>query len=271
MSVLESGNPLVDNPSSESVLFKIINMVSSLKVGGIQEKLKMMNLDAGNVQQLPSSLQDLKLHLSPVDGPTLSQCLSRLHSLGYLGLASCMCITSLPSREVLSNLRRLHEIKVYRCKMLISLGGLAALASLEKLTIIECPNLMTVVPSSDDRHDQSSGGALLPESLTHLTIIDCGFLDTYMGRCLMGLTRLSELKLSKTSLPTAEELMHLTSLQNMRIGECELLVSVGGLHVLLSSLQLVMDSCSPRPRQPLTIASIALQKRPAGLTARIAL
>ncbi|KAJ0962548.1 hypothetical protein J5N97_027670 [Dioscorea zingiberensis] len=132
-----------------------------------------------------------------------------------------------------------RKVSILRCKMLISLGGLAALASLESLTISECPNLMTVVPSDD--HHQSSGGALLPESLTDLTIKDCGFLDTYMGRCLMGLARLSELRLLKcqhmTSLPTVEELMHLTSLKILQIEEFDQLVSVGGLHVLLSSLR----------------------------------
>ncbi|KAJ0962555.1 hypothetical protein J5N97_027677 [Dioscorea zingiberensis] len=237
MSWLENGNP-VHNPS-KTVLSNIINRVFLVKFGGLSEKLKMP-LDVGNAQQLPSSLQHLDLSGISVDGATLSECLSRLHSLASLKLIGCMCIISLPSREVLRNLRRLQEVIIFYCKMLISVGGLAALPSLEKLTIIQCPNLMTVVPS-DDHHQ--SHGALLPVSLTHLTIIDCGFLDSHMVRCLMGLTRLSELSLFKcqnmTSLPTAEELIHLTSLKYLRIVECDQLVSVGGLHVLLSSLLLL--------------------------------
>ncbi|KAJ0962549.1 hypothetical protein J5N97_027671 [Dioscorea zingiberensis] len=241
-SELERTNPC-HNPS-ETILSNIIFWVSVLKFECIKEKLKMP-LDAGNVQQLPSSLQHLNLFGIPMDGATLSDCLSRLPSLSTLNLAECTYLISLPSREVLSNLRRLQEVIIFRCKMLISLGGLAALPSLEKLIIMQCPNLMIVVPSDEDSH-----GALLPESLTDLTIYDCGFLDTYMGRCLMGLTRLSELQLSQcqnmTSLPTAEELMHLTSLHGLRIEECDQLVSVGGLHVLLSSLQILGIFKCPR-------------------------
>ncbi|KAJ0982021.1 hypothetical protein J5N97_010276 [Dioscorea zingiberensis] len=237
MRLLKIDNLPVHNPS-ETIHSYIINRVSFLKFLGLQEKLQTP-LDAGNVQQLPSSLQHLELFGISVDSTTLSECLSKLHSLSSLKLDSCMCIISLPSREVLINLRQLQKVSISLCLMLISLGGLAALAYLEMLTISECPNLMTVVPSDD--HHQSSGGALLPESLIDLTIIDCGFLDTYMGRCLMGLTGLSVLRLHTcqhmTSLPTAGELMHLTSLQCLQIEECELLESVGGLHVLLSSLR----------------------------------
>ncbi|KAJ0962550.1 hypothetical protein J5N97_027672 [Dioscorea zingiberensis] len=239
MSWLEIANPY-HNPSG-TVLFNIMNFILLLKIGGLLEKWKMP-LDAGNVQQLPSSLQHLDLSGISVDDATLSECLSRLHSLTSLMLNECMCIITLPSKEVLSNLRRLQTVSIFSCKMLVSLGCLAALASLEKLTISECPNLMTMVPC-DDHHDQSNGAVLLPESLTDLVIQDCGFLDTYMGRWLMGLTRLSQLALSKckhmTSLPTAEQLMHLTSLQSLVIEDCELLVSVGGLHVLFSSLQIL--------------------------------
>ncbi|KAJ0962538.1 hypothetical protein J5N97_027660 [Dioscorea zingiberensis] len=240
---------------SDSLLTSLQAWGSSRKHEAIHEKLttKTPSIN-GDAQLLPSSLQQLHLDYCFVDDSELLKCIRRLTLLTRLVLASCYCITTLPSEEVLSQLTQLQELQIEDCVLLTSLGGLRILQSLRVLNISSCPNLLALIPSNnvdkndDDDHAGGGGRALLPESLVDLTITDCELLDRSMiSRCLIGLNSLNNLSLQQLkrmiSLPSATDLMHLKSLQRLTFKDCEKLESLGDLHVVGSLHWLLVHHC----------------------------
>ncbi|KAH7658834.1 P-loop containing nucleoside triphosphate hydrolase protein [Dioscorea alata] len=232
--------------SSSTLLARLQSWGLSRKHDAISEKLttKMQSID-GNVQPLPSSLQQLHLANCFVDDSELLNCISELTLLTHLVLAGCYCITTLPSEEVLSKLKQLQELQIEDCVLVTSLGGLRALPSLQVLNIRSCPNFLALIPSEGS---SSVTSALLPESLIDLEITDCELMtNELINRCLRGLTRLKHLSLQQlkhiTSFPSDDELSHLTSIESLTLKDCEKLVSMGGLHMLSSLSSLHVHGC----------------------------
>ncbi|KAJ4765999.1 Rp1-like protein [Rhynchospora pubera] len=90
---------------------------------------------------LPSKLHVFFLSFCSVSDGALSVCLRGMATLKELHLEGIMTITTLPSVEVLKNLRSLRVLMIKNCWCLRSLGGLHALPNLEKLILDTCCNL----------------------------------------------------------------------------------------------------------------------------------
>ncbi|XP_039142175.1 putative disease resistance protein RGA3 [Dioscorea cayenensis subsp. rotundata] len=249
------GFTLEPSSSSSSTLVASLQSWSlSRKHDAILEKLtsKTQYSIDGKTQPLPSSLQQLHLGNCFVDDSELLNCIRKLMLLTHLVLAGCYCITTLPSGELLSQLTRLQELRIENCVMLTSLGDLRVLPSLKVFNICSCPNLLALIPSSEDEDgdegSSSVASALLPKSLIDLAITDCELMTKHrISRCLRGLTRLKHLSLQKlkhmTSFPSADELAHLTSIESLTLKDCEELTSLGGLHMLCSLTSLHVQQC----------------------------
>ncbi|KAG6515081.1 hypothetical protein ZIOFF_025464 [Zingiber officinale] len=120
-------------------------------------------------------------------------------------------------------------------------GGFQQLMSLESLHIYQCPGIVQIgtIGEEDDN--------LLPSSLKQLGLGGIFVEHKYLASYLRGLTSLTHLSLScsrgMTSLPLANELEHLTTLQHLRIWGGEAFISPGGLYIIKSLKSLEISNC----------------------------
>lgn len=82
--------------------------------------------------------------------------LFHLNSLMILVLECCANITSLPGREVFSQLKSLDIVAIRDCMNLVSLGGIDAVESLRELKISGCDKLFLGSSSEPDKQSNSS-------------------------------------------------------------------------------------------------------------------
>ncbi|KAG6511271.1 hypothetical protein ZIOFF_029330 [Zingiber officinale] len=119
-------------------------------------------------------------------------------------------------------------------------GGFQRLMFLETLQIYECAKIVQIgsIGEEDDH--------LLPSSLKELTL-SILFKDDDLASYLQGLTSLTDLSLyfspDVESLPSANELEHLTTLQTLYIRGGETLTSPGGLYIIKSLKFLKISHC----------------------------
>lgn len=191
---------------------------------------------------LPSSLVRLAIESCGLVDMSLSNCLQNLTSLATLKIGGCLQITSLPSAQVLCHLAALQQVSIRECPMLTSLAGLHELSSLRTLGISHCPSLLASVTPGDG---DSCG--ILPSLLEYLEFNSCGIIDESLSRCLRNLISLSALNIEGchgiTSLPPANVLCHLTSLQKLHVEDCKELSSAEGLSALVSLRDLNIERC----------------------------
>ncbi|XP_065044249.1 putative disease resistance protein RGA1 [Musa acuminata AAA Group] len=145
--------------------------------------------------------------------------------------------------ELLSyHLPHINSIKISECGELLWLPvkRLKDLTSLEDLSILGCPKLMST------RRDEDIIDPLLPPSIKQLELTDCGNLGKSLPGCLHNLTSLTQLLIRDcpcvVSLPM-EALLRLEQLEILTVMHCIELISIDGLGVLKSLQGLRISGC----------------------------
>ncbi|KAG2621076.1 hypothetical protein PVAP13_3NG223700 [Panicum virgatum] len=90
---------------------------------------------------LPTSLMNLDVNPCGDTEASILMALQNLSALRRLTLFNCSNIEELPSVKVFGTLNNLIDVSICRCKNLISLGAIGAVASLRKLSILCCDKI----------------------------------------------------------------------------------------------------------------------------------
>ncbi|XP_066361884.1 disease resistance protein TAO1-like [Miscanthus floridulus] len=119
--------------------------------------------------------------------------------------------------------------------------------SLEKLTIVECPELISSLVREDEIDDQANGRWLLPCSLGILDIDDAS-LET-LQPCFPGdLTRLKVLDVSENDALKSLQLHSCTALEELTIRYCKSLDALEGFQSLRGLRYLKVYGCTSLPQ-----------------------
>jgi NB-ARC domain/Rx N-terminal domain len=158
---------------------------------------------------LPSTVVFLNLRSCGTLDVLLLGSLFHLNSLMILILDGCANITSLPGREVLSQLKSLDVMAIQNCINLFSLGGIDAVESLKELKISGCDKLLLCSPSEPGMQSN-------PSKITNL-IIDCDSL--LLVNPLRSLSSVETLRIGRVCGPFPEQwlLQNGSSLERIEI------------------------------------------------------
>ncbi|CAD6271324.1 unnamed protein product [Miscanthus lutarioriparius] len=143
----------------------------------------------------------------------------------------------------------LKKLSITGCKLKF-LGNkecFSGFTSLEKLSILDCPVLISSLVREDEIDDQANGRWLLPCSLG---ILDIHFLSLEtLQPCFPGdLTRLKVLELSGNDALKSLQLHSCTALEELTIRHCESLDALEGFQSLRSLRYLKVFECPGLPR-----------------------
>ncbi|XP_028070223.1 disease resistance protein RGA2-like [Camellia sinensis] len=168
-------------PSIKTLTIAEINNVALRKMSNKLTSLTFLNLRKVSGSEINFVLEEMfKNNRSLLKHVTIDSCdgvahvpnvLHDLASLETLCIKECPNITTiLDINEEHNGLTRLQDIMITKCNKLTCLPkGIGNLASLERLAVSECPNLMVIDPSDICRLT----------SLRSLEIKKCGILRTY--------------------------------------------------------------------------------------------
>ncbi|XP_078158469.1 putative disease resistance RPP13-like protein 1 [Carex rostrata] len=175
---------------------------------------------------LPPALERLSIKLCFITDKILAVSLQGLTSLTHLRLEHIITITCI-SKEILSSLTNLLNLKIHGCLLLTSIGGLDTHSTLETLHISLCPNLMTfetslVVASCTLKYVQLRG-CMLPDDM------------------LQGLISLEKIFIWDIPTMVNSPIGHFKALRSLELRNCPNLVALRGLNELtnLEHLELV--------------------------------
>ncbi|CAD6332960.1 unnamed protein product [Miscanthus lutarioriparius] len=151
----------------------------------------------------------------------------------------------------------LKKMSIAFCKLKF-LGNkecFSGFTSLEKLRIVECPELISSLVREDEIDDQANGRWLLPYSLGILDIHDAS-LET-LHPCFPGdLTRLKVLEVSENDALKSLQLHSCTALEELTIRCCKSLDALEGVRSLRSLRYLEVYRC---PGLPQCLESLSTQ------------
>ncbi|KAJ4804692.1 Rp1-like protein [Rhynchospora pubera] len=168
-----------------------------------------------------SNLRFLYLTSCNKTNGALSECLFGLNSLEELQLHCIMSLTTLPSEDILRNLKCLRILRIYNCWLLQSLGSLYAFSSLEELEVSFCPCL--------DLKKENNPNFGLPSSLQSLKISLCSISSDIL-KC--NLPDLSTLGFQSCRSPPSLSIGHFTSLISLKLVDCRDICFLEGLQLL---------------------------------------
>ncbi|XP_048552817.1 putative disease resistance protein RGA1 [Triticum urartu] len=112
---------------------------------------------------LPSSLQRLSLMRCGDASPYVLNCLRNLTSLVSLNMGGCTGITSIPSDIWLGNLASLEKLVIKDCPNLVSIGGAKAVAKIKTVEISMCPKLKEA-----EQINKISRLSCIPSTISHI-------------------------------------------------------------------------------------------------------
>ncbi|OAY65709.1 putative disease resistance protein RGA4 [Ananas comosus] len=216
-------------------------------------QLKILNIsDCPNLRGMPTlplSLRELTIHNVGITAiPAMYRDISNdNNSASSFELAPALCIENSPSLPSIDGFRlqqqeyfqALRILSIEECERLVHLPPewSANLFSLERLTIIKCPKLITCGIQDSN----------LPSAIQSLSFGSCGGLYASLLGRLPYLTSLTSLTLHEcaitTSLPGAEVFARLASLSRLWIWYCRELASFGGIEALASLEYLSVRGC----------------------------
>jgi len=177
---------------------------------------------------LPASLKNLDVNPCGDAEASILMSLQNLTALRRLTLFNCSNIEELPSADVFGTLNNLNDVSICRCKNLISLGALGAVASLRMLSILCCDKISF-------SHKPQDGCCF---KLQKLRIDRQALLSV---EPLRGLRHTKELQIgddyAMDSLPEEWLLQNAASLHSIEIGVAEALRSLPSVMEKLGSLQ----------------------------------
>ncbi|XP_020090688.1 putative disease resistance protein RGA1 [Ananas comosus] len=216
-------------------------------------QLKILKItDCPNLRGMPTlplSLRELTIHNVGITAiPAMYRDISNdNNSASSFELAPSLCVENSPSQSSIDGFllqqqeyfQALRILSIEECERLVHLPPewSANLFSLESLTIIKCPKLITCGIQDSN----------LPSAIQSLSFGSCGGLYASLLGRLPYLTSLTSLTLRKcaitTSLPGAEVFARLASLSRLWIWYCRELASFGGIEALASLKYLSVVGC----------------------------
>ncbi|OEL35870.1 hypothetical protein BAE44_0003111, partial [Dichanthelium oligosanthes] len=202
---------------------------------------------------LPASLKNLDVNPCGDIDASILMSLQNHTALRRLTLFNCTNIEKLPSVEVFGTLNNLNDVSIARCKNMLSLGGLGAVASLRVLSILCCDKLSFSHSTKDRcsfklqklRIDRQALLSVEPlRSLRHTIDLQIG--DDF----------------AMVSLPEEWLLQNAASLHSIEIGVAESLRSLPSEMEKLGSLQSLHIERAPLiqslPQLPASLSKLAI-------------
>ncbi|KAJ3671442.1 hypothetical protein LUZ60_007521 [Juncus effusus] len=196
--------------------------------------LRSLNIDNAALKALPQLYRvQVDNNMVGTSSTPLTPCLS------FLKVHGCPNIDTLVGSQLLrkpEDFRALKEISIKRCRNLAHMPRqlLAKLPSLETLTILDCPKLVT-------------SEMQLPPMLKNLAFGSYGNLEPSFINSLHDLSFLTKLEMdgcaSMQFLPRAEVFEKLIALRHLEVKRCKELVSLSGIQNLTTLENLIIYEC----------------------------